>query len=417
MIRCLLLVLFFGYPILTFAQRLEIDKNDLTIKRSNQPLYVQVHLSFKDIPSKEQVKLSVTDRNSGTAQRNVDYIFPNVYNRNCIDTAVITILINPNANQRENKTIILDISASYKGQNFAPNLTTLNIKPLKKPDDPDTRKLYAIDSTRFSILTAGSISFFGNPLFSKYVGQLNINMPSLLGKNKSQWGINAGIFTKSFYADSVFSGQGTFNVRKSNDTSTYSKKTYLRYSKTTYNTLGAYVNPTFLICYNDNKIENLRIYLDASFEFLANTIKTSYNYSLADSVSFPYSSTVKKADVLGPNDPRIIQPVITQHLITGYYGIGPQVIYWLKDAFYLNLLFLTGYSVTGIENDANTPVTYSSSSYKSRQLYYFAKGVFTEKVTKLNATIGVEVRGFYPNNTGIAGYLGFLVSPSDFFKK
>jgi hypothetical protein len=92
-------------------------------------------------------------------------------------------------------------------------------------------------------------------------------------------------------------------------------------------------------------------------------------------------------------------------------------VYHHNNLLNLNLLFLTGYSVTGNENASNTPENSYNPKNSTRKIYYLAKGVVTEKVTKLNATIGIEVRGFYPNNTGIAAYLGFLISPADFFKK
>jgi hypothetical protein len=123
---------------------------------------------------------------------------------------------------------------------------------------------------------------------------------------------------------------------------------------------------------------------------------------------------------LAPTNPRInpLNSVVTQRVITGYLGFGPQLVYQQNNLLNLNLLFLAGRSVTGDENISTTPpLNNYDPKTATRKFYYLAKGVITEKVTKLNATIGVEVRGFYPNNTGIAAYLGFLISPADFFKK
>jgi hypothetical protein len=187
------------FPLVSFSQTLELTKSDLSFIRSDKPKYHSIHLAIKNIKPRQSVYLSVIEINSGTAERAVDYILESPYKKVIIDTAIINILINPEKDQKKPKTIILKIQATYQGENLQSVTDTVVIKPnvdeTKVADKP--RELAEIDSARFTILTAGSLNFFGNQLFSKYVGQLDIRLPSLLGKNK-RWGINAGCFYKGF---------------------------------------------------------------------------------------------------------------------------------------------------------------------------------------------------------------------------
>jgi hypothetical protein len=407
----------------SFGQTLVLTKSDLSFVRSDKPQYHSIHLGVKNIKPRQSVYLSVIESNSGTAERGVDYILESPYRKVITDTAIIDVFIAPEKDQKKAKTIIFKIQAMYRGENLPGITDTLTIKPFKAEaaEVKKPRDLAEIDSARFTILTAGSLNFFGNQLFSKYVGQLDIRLPSLLGNDK-KWGINVGVFTKNFYADSVYTGMGTFNVQKPGDDVYYARKTYKRYAKNVFSVLGAYANPTYLLASNDDaKKSSLRIYGVVSMEVLATSIKTTYNsFKLTDSVDHLYDSRITKNDALAPTNPRInpLNSVVTQRVITGYLGFGPQLVYQQNNLLNLNLLFLAGRSVTGDENISTTPpLNNYDPKTATRKFYYLAKGVITEKVTKLNATIGVEVRGFYPNNTGIAAYLGFLISPADFFKK
>lgn len=421
------LLIFTGFLITSLvpasAQTLLLTKNDLSLTRSDKPQFHSVHLAVKNIRAGQPVYLSVIEGNSGTAQRGVDYILESPYRKAITDTAIINFFIAPEKNQNKAKTIIFKIQAVYQGENLPGITDTLTINPFKADiaESSKMRVLADIDSARFTILTAGSLNFFGNQLFSKYVGQLDVRLPSLLGRNR-RWGINVGVFTKNFYADSVYTGVGTFNVQKPGDDLYYARKTYKRYAKNVFSVLGAYANPTYLLTgVDDGKKSSLRIYGVLSVEVLATSIKTTYNsFKLTDSTDHLYDSKFTKNDALAPSNPRInpLNSVVTQRYITGYLGAGPQLIYHQNNLLNLNLLFLAGRSVTGDENMSTTPPPNNyNPKTATRKFYYLAKGVITEKVTKLNATIGVEVRGFYPNNTGIAAYLGFLLSPADFFKK
>jgi hypothetical protein len=412
-------------PLFGIGQTLEVNQSDLTIARGDKAVNKMIRISVKGTDPSEAGILTITETNSGTAVRNIDYSIIGPLKRLITDTATIVIAIKPNPSQKGDETIRLDLSVVIPddGPRYAEAPVTVTIKPFTAATKPTGRQLYAIDSARVTILTAGSLSFFGSPQFAKYVGQLDIRLPSLLGEKK-KWGFNAGVFTKNYNVDSVqlYRQVGHFNVRIPGNDTLYARKQYNRYAnKVEYDVMGAYFNPTFLLgCNKDNSKASFRIYLNTSLEFLATTVKSTYNsYNLSDSVSMPYNRYVSQGSALAPNSSQIMpaNAVVSQHIITGYYGLGTQLVYQQNNLVNLNLVFLSGYSVTGIENDTGVSNKFDNGSVNSHQWYYFAKGVITEKVTKLNATIGVEVRGFYPNNTGVAAYLGFLISPSDFFKK
>ncbi|RFZ92042.1 hypothetical protein D0C36_11385 [Mucilaginibacter conchicola] len=402
----------------TWAQTLEIPKDKLTIQRSDKPETIDISINIKNVKAKESVDIKVIDLNSGTAQRSEDYEILSASVIKGIDIAHLNLLVKPST-QASAKTIILKLVAVKDGEflsDLNPTITLANKKGIGSP-----LELKNIDSARFTILTAGSLSFYGKPLFSKYIGQLDIRLPLY-----KKWGLNAGVFTKSFFADSVNTGTGTFNIKKPNDTIFYARNTYLRYAKKEYNTVGAYLNPTLSIARNDDNEASLRLYLTGSLEVLWTSVKTTYNnFVLTDSVNVKYDASVTSDDALDAKNPRITpkNSFTMEHTITGYYGIGPQLIYQKDNLLHLNVLLLTGNSITG--GDANYRPTMANASenlnfynrINPNKFFYLAKGVVTEKVTKLNATIGVEVRGFYPNNAAFTAYLGFLIAPSDFFKK
>lgn len=148
---------------------------------------------------------------------------------------------------------------------------------------------------------------------------------------------------------------------------------------------------------------------------LSTTAKTSIQYKLIDSTFNRFYNKITK-DVVLPNDPRIIQRNITQNWITGFYGFGTEMCYKQNDLLDLNLLLTFGRSITGVNYDNLSDPLYGQANY-SKEYYYLVKEVVTEKITKLNATIGMEIRGMYPNRTpSISAYLGFLITPSNFFK-
>lgn len=90
--------------------------------------------------------------------------------------------------------------------------------------------------------------------------------------------------------------------------------------------------------------------------------------------------------------------------------------YKQNNLLYLNIVLIPGRSITSVNYNNLIDPLYGQANYL-KEYYYLVKGVITEKVTKLNATIGIEVRGMYPNRTpSISAYLGFLITPSDFFK-
>jgi hypothetical protein len=138
-----------------------------------------------------------------------------------------------------------------------------------------------------------------------------------------------GVFTKDFYADSVYTGTGIFNVQKPGDTINYARKTYKRYAKNEFSVLGAYANPTYLIAYvDDAKKSSLRIYGVVSLEVLATSIKTTYNsFRLVDSTDQPYNTRITKSTALAPTNPRItpVNSTVTQHVITGFFWRRPPV--------------------------------------------------------------------------------------------
>ncbi|MBD1385968.1 hypothetical protein IDJ75_11810 [Mucilaginibacter rigui] len=418
----LLLLCVFIFPITALCQKLSVEKNDLSINRQSTKQLHKIHVYLKDVKPGKKFELKTFETNSGSAARGVDYKLTSPVNQDITDVATIDIDVLEDNGQKRPKSVIFKLQIESGGETFMVLTDSLIIKPasIKPPEKgkwaSQPLELKDIDSSRFTILTAGSLNFFGNSFFSKYVGQLDVRMPSL----HNRWGANAGVFTKSFYTDSVYTGRGVFNIKKLNDTIYYAQNTYYRFAKKEFNTVGAYFNPTYLIANNDRNKASLRIYINASFEVLWNSIKTTFNnYKLVDSVNVKYNDMVTREDALEPKNPRIkpVNSFANEHYITGYYGIGPQLVYQKSDLLNLNVLFLTGGSITGGDNNYGPN---PSNFYKGpipNKFFYLAKGVVTEKVTKLNATIGVEVRGFYPNNSAMTAYLGFLISPADFFKK
>jgi hypothetical protein len=410
------------------AQKLLIDTNDLNVEVKAKPFEHKIRLYVKDVLPNKSVHVVVTDRNSGTAVRIKDYYISSAYHElNIVDTGFIAITIQPDEKAKAVKTVRLNITATYDGVSLSANSISptdsdgeakLKISPMK---EDKTRKLYKLDSANFRILTAGSLNFYGKQQFAKFVAQMDIRLPSLIEIKKfpvKAIGVNAGIFTKNYYADSIYRGVGTFKIRNGNDTLTYNSKMIERSANIVYDIYGAYINPTFLLIQKDKANGNghFRLYFNLSAEVLSTTAKTSYRYTTRDSTIKPFNSEVNRDNVLSPKDPRIIQSNNNENWITGFYGGGLQMYYNQDDLLDFNFLVHYGKSVTSYNKNRNIPLY--NEDLKTSQPFYFFKGVVTERVTKLNATLGVEVRGMFPRSTpSIAAYVGVLISPTDFFKK
>lgn len=424
----LLLFFLIWSPLCCLAQKLVVETKDLSVDMKTKSFEHKIRIYVKEVLLNRSLRVTVTDLNSGTAIRTKNYnVLAANWELNIIDTGFIAVNINPDPDAKVAKTVRLKIAANYDGNNLSsgsietPNKDgeiELTISPMKKDT---TRKLYKLDSASFKILTAGSLNFYGKQQFSKFVAQIDIRLPSLVETGNSVFkaiGVNTGIFTKNYYADSIYRGIGNFKIRNGNDTLTYNAKMIERSANLVYDIYGAYLNPTVLLVQKDkaNGSGHFRLYFNLSAEILSTNAKTSYKYITRDSTIQPFNSQVKQNNVLSPKDPRVVQPNVDENWITGFYGGGFQMFYNQDDLLDFNFLGHYGKSVTRYNNKGNKPL-YDEDLKKSQQFYFF-KGVVTERVTKLNATIGVEVRGMFPNNTpSIAAYLGFLINPSDFFKK
>jgi len=425
--KLLILLLFLG-PVCCLAQKIIIEAKDLSVTMKEKPFTHKIRFYVKEILPNRSLRVTITDLNTGTAVRTKNYSVPaGTWDLNVIDTGFIAVNINPDSDTKVAKTVKLKIAANYDGYNLSSAAietahkdgeVELTINPIK---DDQSRKLYKLDSANFRILTAGSLNFYGKQQFAKFVAQIDIRLPSIVEIKHfpvKAIGVNTGIFTKNYYADSVNRGIGNFNLRNGNDTLTYNAKMIERSANIVYDIYGAYINPTFLLVQKDKANGNghFRLYVNLSAEVLSTTAKTSYRYVTRDSTIKSFNSTVTRDKVLSPKDPRVIQVNSNENWITGFYGGGLQMYYNQEDLLDFNFLMHYGRAVTSYNNNSNNPLY--TQELKTRQTFYFFKGVVTERVTKLNATIGIEVRGMFPNSTpSIAAYLGVLISPSDFFKK
>lgn len=425
-----------------FAQKIVFDKNHSFDKPlADSVIWVNVYL--KESRPRNYFNLTVLDLNQGTANNGSDYIVDNPLRHrtrfNYLDSFPLIIKSNSRKTPGD-QTIVLLVKAISEDTTISGQLSiTLREKKgtgnTAKKNSAKPKKEFETDTAHvsLSILTAGSFDFFGNSQFTKYAGELNAYMPDIWF---NRLGLNAGISHLHYYTADSSSGKiYTSNVlldpttTQFTSTTKYKAATYALNSKTDQRTWSYYLEPIFRFGeLNPDKKRIARLFLTGHFEVFTAQATTTYIVDSLQNIELTFD---KNRDSLKVFSTKPIRPKqIVNTTVDGYFGIGPTLIVDYPNRFSFNATFITGYTTGYPQLEAQealqttrsgNPVLVHGLAVRDRNIwngFYFGRASIVEKYTKLNGTIGFNVRGFYPVYTPrIAAYLGFQLKLEDFFKK
>jgi hypothetical protein len=383
-------------------------------------------------PNNTQYRISITASPSSTAVPTTDFILGPVSPNPVTSNGVISITVYNNATRNPTlRRLDLRIIGAPVTNVGAILDTTININiqdygalPLALRQDADTTHV------SLSLLTAASFDFYGQSAFGKYAGNVNVHMPAIWNRI----GLNFGISHLNYYTADTSSGRiYTSNVllnpaeNKLTDTSKFKVATFALNSKTEFKSWSYYAQ---LLYYSGSeekppKDAIARFYYTMHFEAFTQQSKTTFKVdSIFNSVE-TYTSTRDNRKVFAATN-GVRPKEIVRKQTDGFFGVGgtlclnypnrfnvfSQAIFGITTA---NPRFLETYVP---DTSPQIVRAYQITKKDDPGSFYIFKGQIMEKFTKLNGTIGVEIRGLFPTyDPLIAAYLGFQLKFEDFFKK
>ncbi|GAB3937024.1 hypothetical protein [Larkinella terrae] len=276
---------------------------------------------------------------------------------------------------------------------------------------------------QFTLLTGSNFSFFEKPKLTNFAGILNAYMPNIIGR----LGISVGISNLNFTMDDpsfsnvIYPPKNVLIDPKSGFVSgaAYESITYKRYRSENLTSWSYYMQPTFELFSG----ENYNLSILGHLEFLSQTSNSKISEK---------NVQIDTLKIVLPRDEKIVlrsnrtpEPdrTITLPFSHGYFGLGVLWNVKQKDKFNFSLNAVGGRTTDNfnarqqlffneLTNPRRDPILEIDRSSK---WFYFVRALLTEKFTKVNATIGLDLRGNgkYPPQVG--AYLGIKVDFSKFF--
>jgi hypothetical protein len=415
----------------TYAQRIETDKKLVFTEGSKDSVYT-VSVNIKNFRVVDKYKVTVEDKNTGTASGGIDYVLATDKALDLTSSAPggqFSFTVKNDAVVEPDETIILRIQAT-RADTVLYAFRTLTIVDPKfvKPKQPRIRPVADTTFASLKILTAASFDFYGKPQFKDFAGDLTVHMPELWETDKFTIGLNTGIRRFHYYtADSTNRRIITDNILLRPvgqppvvDTTRYVRRISALNSKTDIKTWGYTVQLLFGRAGQDRK-RFVRGYATVHLEGLSNTYRTVYTKSALRNDTLTY----RKADqgqvfaYYEPIRPTAVELKKAQAWFGGgytMYAAFPKKFDFFGQAIFggntNNPIFSTE-----IRNVNGSPVATRVTRFQGRPFYLY-KARITEKYTKLNGTAGVEIRGNFndPSSSFVAAYLGVLINIDTFFK-
>lgn len=312
-----------------------------------------------------------------------------------------------------------------------------SIKPLevklviksKKEKEKTADERYIDKHADISVYTGGNFDFFEKTTVSNIAGELVLSFRDLVGRSgkgdNKRWGINLGFGTFKYFTQDTSSSSKNIAYQLLDTTKTVrfdtSKFVVLERavaSKRSVTNWIYYAEPIYRL--NRNWNPNVNFYVGLHFSTIRSTVTVS------DSFRTVYADTFK---LTKQNIPSVLQlrPSSgysnTYVSTNGYFGLSfPTYLHFEKILdIYLNPVFGLAQFRKGTQIDGNGIGVIASSNPKysfdeTWKGFYLIRGRFTENLTKLNVTVGGEIRGFFPTFAPLINlYVGAKISFPDYF--
>lgn len=346
------------------------------------------------------------------------------------------------ANQDDSKTIEIKIKADEFDESDEFDMIEIKsdqaaIKPIevkiliksKKEKEKTADERYVDKHADISVYTGGNFDFFEKTTVSNIAGELVLSFRDLVGRqskgDNKRWGINLGFGTFKYFTQDTSSSSKNIVYQLLDTTKTVrfdtSKFVVLERavaSKRSVTNWIYYAEPTYRL--NKTWNPNVNFYIGLHFSTIRSTVTVS------DSFRTIYADTFK---LTRQNIPSVLQlrPSSgysnTYVSTNGYFGLSfPTYLHFEKILdIYLNPVFGVAQFRKGTQIDGNGIGVIASNNPKysfdeTWKGFYLIRGRFTENLTKLNVTVGGEIRGFFPTFAPLINlYVGAKISFPDYF--
>lgn len=431
-----LVLIFFLTPLLSNGQSnseiLTLPGNgEITLKEVTKDTVYFIPIQVTKLPRSGSQIITLSDANSRTrtADKGKDYDYV---------SSASTITLMPNSDdffsvgvkvysrkiKSDVKSFTLNFTYTENGS-LIPQALVVKIEPLvpiiDKKELPDTSKW------KMRIVTGSNFDFFDAPTFKNFAGDLNIFIPDLVQfdkKKKISLGIQAGLFNFRYFESDSSRGR-TLSDRyllDQNVTSPtigatrYINETYALNSKTSFNTVGAYLNP-MLSLYNKKWFD---MYINLHFEGLWRIqINEEFKIPIRKD-TFTLSQNDISQGIVLQNYPGL-RPTYTKRSFNDVYiGVGFPIKVDIKKAFEFFVTSTVGLAhFEGLEVTTRIESNIRYRSFDSKtynKLFLLTKAQLITTVSPIDIALGGEFRRIAGQQTFYAVYLGAALS-LDKFKK
>lgn len=435
----ILSIAFFFVPEISVAQsgveNLTLPANgEITLKEVATDTVYFIPIKVNKLPSSGTQAITISDANlrTSTADKGKDYDYLTQSSisltASSSDYFSLGIKVYSRKIKSDIRTFIIDFAYQENSTNIIQHLK-VKIEPLvpivDKKELPDTSKW------KVRIITGSNFDFFDAPTFKNFAGDLNIFLPDLIQFPRSDerkkkhpkqkdvsLGVQLGIFNYRYFESDSSKGRIQSDRYLLDPTVTspvvgatrYVNETYALNNKTSYNTLGAYLNPIFTV-YSKKWVD---LYFNLHFEGLWRT-------QMLEDVKVPIR---KDTVTIGQNDINQgivlqsypgLRPTYTKRSFNDLYiGIGLPFRIDIKKAFELFVTPTFGWAdyednrITTREQSSIRYRTYVRSKFKD--FFMLTKAQLVTTVSPIDIAIGGEFRKLGNQQTFYAIYLGAALS-------
>ncbi len=424
----LLFVVIITFVFDVYSQQIELPgKGEITLKEVSSDTVYYLPIKILKRPKSGNLIINFTDENqqTETASKGKDYdyveneILPRTISNTSPDYFSIGIIIKSRKIKRDVLNFVLIISFKVDGNDHFEKLK-VSISPLipiiDKKEIPDTSKW----SVR--IVTGSNFDFFDAPTFKNFAGDIAIWTPDLfqfkINDKKISLGLQAGFFNyRYFEADTskgkiqtekfLFDGGVT---KLAIDTTKYIREVYALNSKTSYNTVGAYLNPIVTL----KTTKWIDLYLSLHIEALWRTEIQEYTKVAIRKDTFLLSSSdVSQGIILGSYS--ALRPIYSKKSYNdSYVGLGLPFKINIKNLFQFYLaptIGLASFESTNITEETRGSIRYRIyKPTESKDLFLLTKAQLVTSIAPIEIALGGEFRKIRNQKTFYALYLGAALS-------
>lgn len=321
----------------------------------------------------------------------------------------------------QDKNVILGLESTTANV-VKPENAILQIR-LKKKEEK--KKDFDFDDFNVTLFTGSNFQFFDKPQVKDFAGLLNIQAFNIIGR----LGLNMGVSNINFsdlspeltnsVANTVLPRRNVLLDPKAGFVNgvKYESIIYSNSLVQSTSSWSYFIQPTIRLHQDEISIVSILFHL----ELLNQTTKNTLSERLVGSDTLTLRLPEQQNLVLRSNKAPAPDKSFSLNFMHGYFGAGLAWNIKQKDKFNIMLHTATGFTTDNFKTRQNEYFNAQSAPRlpqpidKKGSWFYFLRSVFTEKYTKLNGTIGFDLRGLNNYRPQMALYFGVRIDFNKFF--